>query len=306
VVRAAVVGALAFVLGSSAACGRIAFDPFAGGADPDASQGDADGDAAGPACDLAAPFGAPVLIAELSDPADFDGTLRLLPDELSGYFWSRSGRPDNDIFLATRPDRSTPFSITPVSGINTDSNELDPTISSDGSVLVFRRSGPGDDLYVATRVAPDAFTDPVAIATIDTAEGENQGFMPIGRDELYYQHRTGTGADIYFSKRDGTTFSAPTVVSELAAADEEGDPVVTPDGLTIYFRSDRPAAFGGFNVYTASRSTDTEPFGPVTMVPNVNTDKDDGPSWISPDGCRLYISSDAAGTHDIYVASRPL
>lgn len=173
-------------------------------------------------------------------------------------------------------------------------------------MLVFRRSGPGDDLYVATRIAPDEFTAPVAIATINTVEGENQAFMPIGRDELYYQHVTGTSADIYVSTRTGTTFSAPALISELAAPDTEGDPVVTPDGLTIYFRSDRPAAFGGFNVYTASRSTTAEPFGPVSIVPNVNTDADDGPSWISPDGCRLYLSSDAAGTHDIYVASRPL
>ena len=304
--RAVVAGGLAFALGSGTACGRIAFEPLAGRDVPDAAPLDDSGDAAGVSCNLAAPFGAPMLITELSDPTAFDGTLRLLPDELSGYFWSRSGRPDNDIFLATRPDRSTPFSVMPVTGINTTSNELDPTISSDGSVLVFRRSGPGDDLYVATRIAPDEFTAPVAIATINTAEGENQGFMPIGRDELYYQYVTGTSADLYVSIRTGTAFSAPTLISELAAADTEGDPVVTPDGLTIYFRSDRAAAFGGFNVYTASRSTTAEPFGAVSIVPNVNTDADDGPSWISPDGCRLYLSSDAAGTHDIYVASRPL
>lgn len=300
--RAGVVGALALAL--VAGCGRLHFDA---GANADGSvPGDGgDGDAQGPPCNLATPFGAPVLIAELSDPLAFDGTLRLLPDELSGYFWSRSGRTDNDIFLATRPDRATPFTITTVSGINTTSNELDPAISSDGSVLVFRRSGPGDDLYVASRVAPDEFSAAVAIASINTANGENQGFLPIGRDELYFQRLTGTSADLYLSSRTGTTFSAPTLIAELAAPDEEeGDPVVTPDGLTIYFRSDRVAAFGGFNVYTASRATTADAFGPVSIVPNVNTDADDGPSWISPDGCRLYLSSDAAGTHDIYVASR--
>jgi hypothetical protein len=32
---------------------------------------------------------------------------------------------------------------------------------------------------------------------------------------------------------------------------------------------------------------------------------DEGPSWISPDGCRMYISSNRAGNNDIYVAARP-
>ena len=106
------------------------------------------------------------------------------------------------------------------------------------------------------------------------------------------------------SKRNGTSFSSPMLVGGIASASDEGDPVVTPDGLTIYFRSNRAAPLGGYNIYVATRVDVTDPFSDVQLVPNVNTDADEGPSWISPDDCRLYLSSDVAGSNDIYVATR--
>jgi Tol biopolymer transport system component len=107
-----------------------------------------------------------------------------------------------------------------------------------------------------------------------------------------------------WSKRNGTSFSSPAPVGGIASPSDEGDPVVTPDGLTIYFRSDRAATVGGYNVYVATRADVGDAFSDVQLVPNVNTDADEGPSWISPDDCRLYLSSDVTGSNDIYVATR--
>lgn len=293
---------LAAILVALTGCGRVAFEPLATQAD--AQNGDARAlDASAETCNPVAPFGTPVLIAELSDPTVADGTLRLMPDELSGYFW-RNTPAGRDILLATRPSLTEPFTVTAVQGLEQGDNELDPTPSSDGTVLVFRRNSPGDDLYVATRMAPDLFGTPVALATLNTGSAEGQGFLPIGIDELYFQSKRSGAGDLYTSVRSGTSFAAPALVTELATAAEEGDPVVTPDGLTIYFRTDATAIQLGFNIASASRSTADGVFGAPALVPNVNTDSDDGPSWISSDGCRLYLSSDAAGTNDVYVATR--
>gem|GEM_PF-5024695 len=61
-----------------------------------------------------------------------------------------------------------------------------------------------------------------------------------------------------------------------------GDPVVTEDGLTIFFRSNHN---GGYDIYTATRATTLDVFGPATLVPNVSASvSSDGPSWISPYG----------------------
>lgn len=284
------------------ACGRYRFEVHDDGGADVSEVGDAPNDS-GPPCDLGAPFGAPVLIASLSDQAADDGTLRLLPDELTGYYWSRRGGTAQ-IYFVERPDRASPFTVTLVSGVEGGTNQLDPAPSADGSVLVLRHSGPGDQLFVATRVTPDAFTGTTAIAELDSASTESQGFLPIGRDEIYFQSTRSGGGDIYTATRTGTSFGAPSLLTSLATASDEGDPVVTPDGLTIYFRSDRPAALGGYNIYTATRPDLGDTFGPATLVPNVNTPAEEGPSWISLDGCRLYISSAVAGTNDVYVSTR--
>lgn len=288
-----------------ASCGRLEFEPtFLGDHDAGIDGAVVPAVDSGMACDPTAPFGSPTRIAELSSATEPDGTLRLMPDELSGYFW-RGTPPAQDIFLAERPDVASPFTVVIIQGLNSDaSNDLDPTISSDGQVMVFRRNGPGDDLYLSTATSPSTFTAATALTGLNSASADAQGFMPIGRDELYFQSRRTGAGDIYMATRNGTTFVGPSLVAGVNTADEEGDPVITPDGLTIYFRSDRPSAAGGFNIYTATRATPTGTFGPATLVPNVNTDDDDGPSWISLDGCRLYISSNAAGTNDVYVATR--
>ena len=289
-------------------CGRLNFvhhdEPDAREMDGDAQTRDAPPDALG-TCDPAAPFGTPVLIAELSDPIVADGTLRLMTDELTGYFWSfRLNGTDAEIYLAKRPDLATPFTITHVSALGSTSNELDPTVSTDGTVMVLRRSKPGDDLYVASRTGDLTFGTPTAITSLDTTGVEAQGFLQPTGNELYFESARTGGGDIYRSVRTGTTFAAPSQVSELSTGSEEGDPVVTADGLTIYFRSNRPATPLGFNIYVATRASVADPFGAATLVPNVSSDGDDGPSSISADGCRLYLSSDRAGTNDIYVATR--
>ena len=296
-VPAIATGGRAAVVLALTACGRI---HFAERQNPDAAS-DATIDALG-TCDVSAPFGVPVPIAELDDPTSNDGTLRLFADELSGYFWSFRGAANSALYLATRADLASPFSITPVQGLGLTGNLLDPSFTSDGSVLVFRRSMPGDDLYEATRIAPDTFTAGTAIASLDTGATEVQPFL--SGDVLVFSSSRSGGGDLYTSTRTGTSFSAPSQITELATADDEGDPVLSPDGRTLYFRSDRPAAQAGYNIFVAARPTTADPFGAPDLVPNVSSDADDGPSWISPDGCRLYISSDRAGTNDIYVSTR--
>ena len=255
-------------------------------------------------CDPAAPFATPVPIAELNDPTVDDGTLRLLPDELSGYFWSyRSG--NSDIYLATRPDLASPFTVSTVTGLDTLKNEVDPAVSADGMLLVYRHNSPGDELWTATRVGPAQFANPAVDSQLTSGAGDVQPFWQVGGQALYFSSQRSGGGDLYRSTYSGT-FSAPALVSELSlATSEEGDPVIAPDGLTIYFRSNRPS--GGplmFNIWTASRTIASGAFGAPTLVANVNSDANEGPSWLSLDGCRLYLSSDRAGTNDIYVATR--
>jgi len=253
-------------------------------------------------CDVGLPFGAPAPIESL-DTTFKDGTLRLSNDELSGYFWSyRGGR--GEIYEVHRASRREPFVVAVVSGLSTSGNDLDPMLSTDGTLLVFRHNIPGDALWSARPLSPTVFTDAGVIASLETTSVETEPYLQPNGSELVFQSvRTGSG-DLYRSTRTGTTFSAPTLITELQTPSIEGDPVLSEDGLTIYFRSDAPAAHAGFNIYEATRATSTGTFGAPRLLENVNSDADDGPSFLSPDHCRLYLSSDRTGNNDIYVATR--
>jgi Tol biopolymer transport system component len=284
-----------------AGCGRLDFEDL-----PDARAGSGASDATGAdataACSLASPFGAPVPIAELNDPGVDDGSFRLLPDELTGYFWSYRGGVGN-IYVATRPDRASRFSVRLVDGVSY-TNELDPAISPDGSMLMFRRSDAGDDLWLASRIEDASFAAAIPLTPLNSPASDAQPFFQLAGDDVYFaSDRTGAG-DIYHATRSGVLFSTPALVDELATPAAEGDPVISADGLALFFRSDGAAPLAGSNVYVATRASTTDRFGAPSLVDAVSSNADEGPTWLSADGCRLYLWSDRVGTADIYVATR--
>ena len=84
-------------------------------------------------------------------------------------------------------------------------------------------------------------------------------------------------------------------------------PVISADGLTIYFRSSRAGGLGSDDIYQATRRTVNDPFGDVMNLGTVNTRYDDRPEHVSPDGKTLYFESTrpgGEGRFDFYVATR--
>jgi Tol biopolymer transport system component len=82
-------------------------------------------------------------------------------------------------------------------------------------------------------------------------------------------------------------FGAPTLVSELDALQDDGDPEISPDGRTMYFHSNRA---GTDLIYTATRPTLTDKFvvdGQLAIMNQGSTAF--GPS-ISADELTLYFT----------------
>ena len=289
-------------------CGRLRF------VDRDGPAADADlaADAAGSGCDRAQAFGPAVPIPSLDPDGGVEGTVRLLPDELEGYYGSDRGDVGGPtrLYRVTRAALGAPFSAVALDAHDSSDaglSQADPIPSSDDAVLVFRRTGRGlgGVLFVAT-AAGATDTGVRELTELHTGAGEVQPFLQVGGDELYFSSRRTGNGDIYRATRAGTTFSAVTLVAAVSdAAAEEGDPVISPDGLTLYFRSDRPADNAGFTIWMASRAAAGDAFGAPVQVPAVSSAGAEGPSWLSVDGCRLYLSSDRSGTNEPYVASRP-
>jgi TolB protein len=118
------------------------------------------------------------------------------------------------------------------------------------------------------------------------------------------------GGDLWVTKRAkltdsfGTPQNLGTAVNSPA---NEFAPSISPDGLSIYFDSDRPGGLGP-DIWVAVRATTSEPFGtPQNLGPPVNSSASDGLPSISADGLSLYFCSrrpGGLGQMDLWVARR--
>lgn len=98
-------------------------------------------------------------------------------------------------------------------------------------------------------------------------------------------------------------FGETTPISALNSAEEEDDPSLSSDELTIYFER-------AGNIWRATRDDSSAPWDPPEPVAELSYEgaSDQDPT-LSPDGRTLYLASDrpdslAQGGHDIFVATR--
>jgi hypothetical protein len=308
------------------ACGRLDFgllpavttgDATAGDATArdatapsDAAAGDATaGDATAPGdalalCDPATPFGAPTPITELNVAGAYDSTITLTADELTAYFYSDRTGGDYNIYVATRPDLATPFTVTPLAAVNSAATDKEPGATADGGALalVSDRVGSNYDIYISTPVG----ATPVAVANLNSSATELHPFFQLGSNDVYFGSARNGHFSIFHSAYLGSgAFANPTQVTSLDVAGyDTDDAIVMAGGLVMYFRSTRPGGLGADDIWRTSRATSAGAWGSAVDEAELDSAVLDTPSWISPDGCRLYMSSSRTDVSDLYVATR--
>lgn len=254
-------------------------------------------------CDPTAPFGAGRPIGGLSN----GGGLRLSPDELTTYFAGNDGQ----LYVAARGSLDADFApATPLSSLNTTQHEVAPTVTADGLMIVFQRSptasDPNADLLYAQRssvLLP--FEAPMFPPTFNRTAFEGSPYLrPDGKALYWARFLSTTDSDIRRSPGDYDAGIAPAfgtglTLAELDSPVVEISPVVSPDELRIFWASNRTdgalATSGGLDIYTASRSVVTAAFGDLTKLNVLDTAAAELPSWVSPDGCRLYFDRNSGG-----------
>ncbi len=103
-------------------------------------------------------------------------------------------------------------------------------------------------------------------------------------------------------------FGPPLPIPGINTAENDSGPRLTPDGLELVFFSSRQTGLGGSDLWHATRTDPTLPFGAPTLLPNVNSVDDDGGAALTADGLTLYFSSrrpGGRGLDDIWVSKRP-
>lgn len=104
-------------------------------------------------------------------------------------------------------------------------------------------------------------------------------------------------------------FASPTNAGSVVnSAGFDGGPAISPDGLTLYFTSERAGGIGGGDLWVTKRAKLTEAFGaPENLGASINSSANEFAPGISADGLSIYFDSDRVGglgSFDIWVATR--
>jgi outer membrane protein OmpA-like peptidoglycan-associated protein/Tol biopolymer transport system component len=179
-----------------------------------------------------------------------------------GYGANRTGMGSCDIFYSYRNgnDWSVPKNVgQPVS---TKWWETQPSFSSDGKTLYFIRgtvNANGEntqDIYTSTLRPDGKWTVPAKLSNkINTSYNEESVFIHPDNQTLYFSSdgRPGMGGlDIYMSRRqpNGEWGEPVNLGYPINTAGDENSLLVSRDGETAWFASDRKGGFGGLDIYS--------------------------------------------------------
>jgi WD40 repeat protein len=109
------------------------------------------------------------------------------PDRLTIVFTSERNGGLHDIFIGTRPNTNSDFTVIPVDAVNMASDENSPDISADGLTLYFtsdRLMAGSGDVYVSRRTAVTAAFGPPLLEPLLSAAGADETDLAISPDGL--------------------------------------------------------------------------------------------------------------------------
>ncbi len=216
-----------------------------------------------------------------------------------------------------------PIPFNPVnvgSGINTREDEYWPSISADGSKLVFtRQDNPGEnpsnsvllqeDFYIS--IYSDTLWNKSFNAGPPLNTIQNEGAQSLSSDGNYMyftscDRRGGMGScDIYFSSNNEGRWSEPANLrSPVNTPGWESQPSISADGRTLFFSSSRKGGIGGKDLWYSHLNDKNIWSVPVNLGEGINTPGDEMSPFIHFDGRTLYFASDGRpgmGGFDIYL-----
>ncbi|WP_394841063.1 hypothetical protein LZC95_28805 [Pendulispora brunnea] len=277
-----------------------------GGNFGDAGNGSVD---AGP-CDLDGAFQLNTttnVFANVNDERDQAGA-SLSPDELTLYV-----DINGHFYIAHRTNTSEPFGKPEALVIDDGGfpRYAQPSVTADQKRLFFECGLPhrshictvgldqGETDFRAPRVVTGLPRSSQADPRVYEGQGRLELWFSATNDETSYD-----GDDLYSVIANGDGPFAVHEHPELNDSDKaDGMLVLDGTGRRAIFGSNRNTEVG--DLFWASRE---DPNGTFTMhqhMAQLSTSTDEGPDWMSPDGCRLYFYSNRNGNYDLYLAERP-
>ena len=265
-------------------------------------------------------FGEPVNLGQPINSSSHEFTVAISTDNLEMYI--SSDRPGGvgyfDIYRRTRQNEVDPWGpLVNVETINGSYNDSYPCLAADGLTLYFsdwynwntnsnRPGGRGDhDLWMSTRAnTVDSWGPPVNMgAVVNSAYADVSPCVSQDGQILIFSSKRPGGYgnyDLWMSTRptaDSDWTKPVNMGPELNSSAYDGEPWLSPDGLTLFFSSEcPPGRTNSSDIWvTTRRSRDAAWSPPVNLGAPINTSNPDGSPSFSPDLKTFYFNSNRSG-----------
>lgn len=205
--------------------------------------------------------------------------------------------------------------------LNTEYNEYAPSISTDGSEIIFSSDRPNghatnaagrydDDIYASSRLdgkwrSPEPIRGNVNTEASDVAN--NLSFD--GTKMLLHRNEDGQ-VDMFESELSGLNWSTPKKLPQAISSSRSNDMwgAYSPDGYSIYFARDNANRSNGTEImYSQMQNKALKNYMAATIISDVNSKFDEGPIYLHIDDERMFICSNGQNTmggYDIFVSEK--
>jgi len=245
-------------------------------------------------------IGEPVNLGPMINTSVEDGGPSISADGLSLYFYDFfKGLGNGTLKIAKRENVEDPWGEA-VCFEPPYNYGASPCISVDElSIYIDAAGSGGGDIFVSKRpTVSDPWGQPENLGP-----SVNSSFLDLGASisaddlELYFGSLRPGGSgdwDIYVTTRASVSAAWDTAVNlgpTVNSSSFDGQPCLSPDGLTLFISSSRSGGYGDWDIWMSTRVTRDAPWGePVNLGPSINTWAGEGEPSISTGGRTLYFS----------------
>lgn len=230
-------------------------------------------------------------LPESLTPATYDLTLFLPHNGTVSYPGAITVLP------AAESTTGTPSSL-PSDGTSTPSSTATSSSSAESTDIEMDAQACGTWQFEAPQVVSfDGLTAVEFWAPVVSADGLTMyfGATALSQQALWVASR---------SERASVEFTGATKLAQMVISTNAGTPMLTRDGLGLYFFADPWNGRGDRDLYKATRASLDAAFGDAVALTELSSNGRDHLPWISEDELTMVFLSDRGGNQDLWMATR--
>lgn len=228
------------------------------------------------------------------------------PDGKQLFITQTKDKKQSIVFYEERDGKWGERQMFPFSGKYRD---VDPYISPDGKRIYFSSTRPlriGEektdcDFWYSEKDVTGEWSEPKHL-NYPASEDKDDFYITLTeKGIMYYSIFADGSGNIYRIVKNNSVYLQPEKLEfDISTKYNDHDPFIAPDENYLIFSSDRPGGYGSNDLYISFRKSDGTWSNPMNMGKEINSDKYDFCSILSPDGGYLFFSSSRTGNGDIY------